>query len=182
MIPIPLVGVSVASYAGIVSLMTGIQSGGTGGFFQEAGSESPVWAGITIVPSGVITSISACMTATESPHTQPIELMEEWTITDIPSVRPSARKSRDMLSTVRGSGVFWMISCSLINAMRIIPWLYVYPPPGLGFSGIITFEEHNTNRFNINRQWLIRNIQAILKSVKLCLFHVKSKNCLFSRH
>ena len=56
------------------------QLSGTGGCCHFAGSDkSPLWVGMTSVPSGVMTSINAWMTATAPPHTQPSELNEEWT-------------------------------------------------------------------------------------------------------
>ena len=57
------------------------------------------------VPSGVITSSSACTTATDPPFTHPIELSDEWTSTIMPDFTPSARKSVARDSRVRGVGM-----------------------------------------------------------------------------
>src|SRR5512144_1138721 len=70
--PMPRVGVTHGSNAGIVSRMICHHASGTGGCCQYDGSEySPECAGMINVTSGVITSNSACTTATDPPFTHP---------------------------------------------------------------------------------------------------------------
>jgi hypothetical protein len=66
-------------------LMISHQNSGTGGFRQRAGlDKSPLWVGMTNVPSSVRMAINAWITATAPPHTHPNALSELWTSNVIP--------------------------------------------------------------------------------------------------
>lgn len=76
---------------------------GTGGATQLDGSVRwPVWVGITNVPSSVSTASSASITPCAPPGTQPRRLSDVCTITVMPGLRPSLRRSLDSADGVTG--------------------------------------------------------------------------------
>lgn len=100
--PIPRSGVLIGSNAGQFARIVGHQLSGTGGACQCDGSLSPVWAGITIVPSSPTTDRNARTTATALPTTHPSSDSEQCTITVEPDVTPAARSDVSTSACVTG--------------------------------------------------------------------------------